>query len=163
MISREFDCPVAIRADIQAFKTSKAPAQQILALPELCEQVLNQPQQLQPNHLDGLAATFSVIDAETELDEEFRIRARIAVASTLIARGAKWLDQNKNVKDVARHIVSDTLATIADTSEYLRSASHDYRDHLSFLAYAVFEDWLNKSTIEADAAVMKVMTRRSIP
>lgn len=155
---REFSCPAQLLADISAFQQSKAAGQTIALLPDHCLRILRQTQSLQDEDADRLAGCFAVIDNEAGLEDHFKERARNAVASTLIAKAADWLQQHEETKGNVDGIVAAGLAAIGDSAEALRSARHDWRDDLSFLTYALFHKWLKNPSPEADAAVMRLMT-----
>jgi hypothetical protein len=155
---REFKFPEELLADINAFQRSKAAAQKIVTLPDHCLRILGQPSQLKAEDAQKLASFLAIIDSETSLDGHFKVRARIAVASTLIAKAVDWLQQHEETGQIADGIVAEELAAIGDTAEALRSAGHDWRDDLSFLTYAVFQRWLKSPCTETDAAVMRLMT-----
>ncbi|MDD1523465.1 MULTISPECIES: hypothetical protein [Bradyrhizobium] len=155
---REFKYPERLLVDIDAFQQSKAAGQTIVLLPDYCLRVLGQPHSLQGEDADRLAGCFTVIDNETELEDHFKERARIAVASTLIAKAPEWLQQHEETKRVVDGIIAAEVMAIGHTAEALRSARHDWRDDLSFLTYALFHQWLKNPSSETDAAVMRLMT-----
>ena len=74
----EFAWPTELARDIQAFQTAKASTLQILQLPDACRQVLNGGSSLNAQTAQALAGMLDAFDAETDLEEKFKARARIA-------------------------------------------------------------------------------------
>ncbi|WP_342723358.1 hypothetical protein AAFG07_29945 [Bradyrhizobium sp. B097] len=155
---REFRCPTDLAADIIAFQQSKVAPQTVLALPDHCLGILGRTEPLDSDKAQQLAACLPIIDNESSLEDDFKSRARIAVASTLAAKARDWLSEHADIKQEVSEIVRRELASIAETAEEARRAKYDLHDNLTFLTYAVFYNWLESPSIETDAAVMKLMT-----
>lgn len=154
----EFELPSQLSVDIEAFRQSKAEGQTIVTLPDYCLAALGKSEQLSADNAQALASCLTLIENENSLEEHFRKRARIAVASTLIVKSGDWLRQQPDIRLKVDEIVAAELSTLGETAEALRSSRHEWRDELSFLAYSVFQSWLNNPSEETDAAVMRLMT-----
>lgn len=154
----ELRYPPSLVAEVRAFQTGHVYAAQILLLPNQCLKVLNQPKQLEANEAKALAALLDDTASEAGLEDEFKERAKIAVACTLSARAIDWLQNNEGKNAEVQRIIDDVLAAIGDGAESLRGTAFTTKDHLSFIAYAVFEKWLRNPGKESDAAVLKLMT-----
>jgi hypothetical protein len=98
------------------------------------------------------------IDAETDLNEEFKTRARVVVASTLLARGSAWLDAHAAVRDRSQSVIHAVISNIPTTTEELRAARLGRAGVLEFVAYAVFRWWMETGAAEAQVAVLKIVT-----
>lgn len=155
---REFKCPDKLAADVRAFQQSKATGQTIVLLPDYCLRILGQPHQLEAPDAEKIAAFLTLIDNEAELEDHFKERARVAVASTLKARASDWLEQREETRRIVDGIIAAELAAIGDTAESLRGGRHDWRDDLSFLTYALVHNWLKNPCAETDASVIRLMT-----
>ena len=156
----EFICPPELAREIEAFQNSNLPARQILQIPEWCRQVLNSGASLNDTAAEALSAMLDTIDAdaETDLNEEFKTRARVAVASTLLARGSAWLDAHAAARERSLAIIHAVLSDIATTMEELRASRMERAGILEFAAHAVFRCWLETGSIEAQAAVLEIVT-----
>jgi hypothetical protein len=154
----EFSCPAELARDIEAFQAANMPGRQILRLPEWCAQVLNNSASLTDAALDALSAKLDVIDAEADLPEEFKTRARVAVASTLLARGSTWLDSHAAIRDRSSNIIQAVLAGVPTTMEGLRATRLGRAGLFEFVVHPVFKSWLETGAPEAQAAVLKIVT-----
>ncbi len=154
----EFMYPPDLTRDIRTFENGKAPSRLILQLPDVCHQVLSGKASLSDSAAEALAATFAKIEAESELGEEFKTRARVAAASTLLAKGRDWLNEHPAAHEQAQAILAEALASVPTTAEGLRSSRLEHGGLLQFAAHAIFELWLNADAPEAQEAVLKVVT-----
>jgi hypothetical protein len=154
----EFVCPPELAREIEAFQNANLPARQILHIPEWCRRFLNSGASLNDASAEALSAMLDTIDAEADLNEEFKTRARVAVASTLLARGSAWLDTHVAVRDRSWAIIHAVLSDIPTTMEEVRASRLERAGVLEFAAYAVFRWWMETGTAEAQAAVLKVVT-----
>jgi len=98
------------------------------------------------------------IDAEADLNEELKTRARVAVASTLMARGSAWLSAHAAVRDRSWVIIHAALSNIPATMEDLRASRMQRAGILEFAVHAVFIWWMQTGSDEAQSAVLKILT-----
>lgn len=156
--AQEFVWPADLARDIQAFQNAKASTLQILRLPDACRQLLNSGSSLNVQTAQALAAMLDSIDAEAGIDEEFKARARIAAASVLLVKGSDWLDANPAARDRAWQVLRAVLAAIPGTMDELRASRLGRAGILEFAAYAAFAWWTSTGAVEAQTAVLKVIT-----
>lgn len=153
----DFVWPAELARVIHAFQGAKASTLQILQLPDACRQFLNGGSLLNAKTAQALAAMLDAIDAETDLEEEFKARARIATASTLLVKGSDWLNANPPARDRAWEVFRMVLAAIPGTMEELRASRLERANILEFAAHAAFA-WTGTGAVEAQAAVLKIVT-----
>jgi hypothetical protein len=154
----QFTYPQELANAIEAFQKANMPGQQILQLPEWCGRVLNSGALLTDASLEALSATLDVIDAEADLDEEFKTRARVAVVSTLLARGSAWLVSRAAIRERSWNIVQVVLAEVPATMDDLRASRLQTAGTLEFVAHPVFKTWMETGAPEAQEAVLKIVT-----
>jgi hypothetical protein len=158
-----FVCPPELAREIEAFENANLPARQIFQIPEWCRRVLNSGASLSDAAAEALSATVDTIDAETGLDEEFKARARVAVASTLLTRGSAWLDAHAAVRERSWMIIHTALSGVPTTMEQLRAARLERAGMLEFVAHAMFKWWIEAGVPEAQAAVVRIVTSGDKP
>ena len=124
---------------------------------------LNSGASLSDAAAEALSATVDTIDAETGLDEEFKARARVAVASTLLTRGSAWLDAHAAVRERSWMIIHTALSGVPTTMEQLRAARLERAGMLEFVAHAMFKWWIEAGVPEAEAAVVRIVTSGDKP
>ncbi|MBV8755108.1 MAG: ATP-binding protein [Hyphomicrobiales bacterium] len=154
----ELVCPPELAREIEAFQNANLPARQILALPDWCSRVLSGDASLSDAQTEALSATLDAIDAEANLDEEFKTRARVAVASTLLTRGSTWLDAQAAARERSWAIVHAVLSAIPTTMEELRASRLERAGVLEFAAHAVLKQWVATGSVEAQSAIVKIVT-----
>ena len=154
----ELALPADLSRDIAAFQSANLPARQILQIPEWCQRFLNCSALLNDASAEALSAMLDTIDAELNSDEGFKTRARVAVASTLLARGSAWLDAHETVRERALAIVRGVLSDIPTNMGQLRAARLEGAGLLEFVAHTVFGWWRASGDVEAQAAVLKILT-----
>jgi hypothetical protein len=159
----EFVWPPELAREIEAFQNANLPARQILHLPEWCRGVLNTGASLNGTSAQALSAMLDTIDAEADLDEEFKARARVAVASTLVTRGSAWLEAHAAARERSWAIIHAVLSDIPTTMEELRASRMERAGLLEFAVHAVFRWWIETGSVEAQAAVLKIVTSGDSP
>ena len=88
--------------------------------------------------------------------------ARIAIASTLLARARPWLDAHPEIRDSARATVRAVVDQIGDDSEFLRGRMLSSRGELEFVAHAVMHDFIRSpASSDTGHAVLRVLTSGS--
>jgi hypothetical protein len=153
-----FVCPPELAREIEAFQNANLPAQQILTLPDWCERVLNNGASLNDTSAEALAAMLDAIDAEVDLDEEFKTRARIAVASTLLVEASAWLDAHAAVRERSWLTIQAVLSAIPTNMEDLRASRIERAGILAFAVHAVFKWWIETGSAEAQVAILRIVT-----
>jgi hypothetical protein len=154
----EFVVPPELAREIEAFQNANLPARRILHLPEWCARVLSSGASLNDTSAQALSGMFDTIDAEADLDASFKTRARVAVASTLLARGSAWLDANAIVRERSWAVIHAALSGIPTTMEELRASRLDRAGVFEFAVHAVFRQWIETGSVDAQAAVLKIVT-----
>jgi hypothetical protein len=154
----EFIWPAELARDIQAFQTAKASTLQILQLPDTCRQFLNGGSSLNTQSAQALVGMLDAIDAAADLEEEFKARAKIAAAATLLAKGSDWLNANPGARDRTWEVFRTVLASIPTTVDEVRTSRLEREGILEFAAHAAFASWIGTGTVEAQAAVLKIVT-----
>ena len=154
----EFVFPAELARDIQAFQTAKASTVQMLQLPEGCRQFLNSGSSLDEATAQTLATMLDTIDAEAGLEEEFKALARVAAAATLLARGTDWLDAHAAARERAWAVIHTALAGIPSTVDELRASRLERAGTLEFAAHAIFAWWIDTGAVEAQSAVLNILT-----
>jgi hypothetical protein len=154
----QFSYPPDLTRDIEAFQNANMPGRQILRIPEWCLDILNSGALLTDAAFEALAGMLEIIDAAKDIEEEFKTRARVAVASTLLTRGQNWLVSHAATREQSSKIIEVVLAGIPTTMEDLRGARLDQAGVLEFVAHAVFKQWMDTGTSEAQATVLQIIT-----
>jgi hypothetical protein len=154
----EFVCPPELTREIETFQNANLPTRQILQVPDWCRRILNRGASLNDTSAEALSAMLDTIDAETDLDEELKVRGRVAVASTLLARCSAWLDAHAAARERSWAILYTVLSDIPTTVEELRVSRIERTGILESAAHAVFWWWAETGSIEAEAAVLKIVT-----
>ncbi|MBL8552257.1 MAG: ATP-binding protein [Hyphomonadaceae bacterium] len=100
---------------------------------------------------------------ENELSEEraSHATARIAAASTLIARGQTFLQAHRHVEAKAHAVIDELLDAVAGDAEGLRHSritSSGYE--FTFAAYAVLTAWLERGDSKSSEAVLRLISSR---
>jgi hypothetical protein len=156
----EFVWPEGLTLDIRTFNQNHAPVLQTLHLPDYCRQLLSRPTRLSERQAPALASVLSQDDSALgDLDADFRQLARVAVASTLIARAAEWLSSRPEVHEQVREIIQAALSVTENGSD-LRARVGVSRGELEFVAHAVFGRWIsgNIASDEGASDVLKLLT-----
>jgi hypothetical protein len=156
--AEEFTWPQDLASDVQAFQNEKASVLQILQLPARCLQFLGSDASLNEQSAERLTAMLDTIEAETELEEEFKAQARIAAAAALLARGSAWLDAHQAIRQRCQTILDAVLNAIPDTIDELRASRLERAGILQFVAHAVFARWIETGTAEAQTTLLKIIT-----
>ncbi len=154
----QFEYPEGLQREVLAFNSGKAPVRQTVNLPYVCQRVLSDSGLLNPEQASALARALTDIegDNESELDEDTKSQARIAVAATLLVKAPEWMAQHKTLRQQAREIVDAAMLEIGDSRQSLRS--HASRSGLEFVAHVVFAEWLSKPSSDTDASVLRILT-----
>jgi hypothetical protein len=162
-ITVQIEYPEDLRRDMLGYQQAQALAIQTLTLPWQCQQLLSNPTALTSQQATELATALApgTLDADTRLDEDEKHRARVAVASTLLARAPEWLNENPDIRRLAWEIMQTVLAAIGETPDLLRNRlSHRRGRDLEFVAHAVIKAWTttNGASDEACSAVLRILT-----
>jgi hypothetical protein len=159
----QVEYPEDLRRAVLEYQQAKALTIQTLTLPWQCQQLLANPDALTPQQATALAIALAqgALDAETGLDEDEKRSARVAVASTLLARASEWLNENPDTRRQAWEIIQTALAAIGETPDLLsnRLSFQGGRD-LEFVAHAVMKAWTatNGTSDAACPAVLRILT-----
>ena len=162
-ITVQVEYPEDLRRDVLEYQQAQALTIQTRTLPWQCQQLLSNPDVLTAQQATALATALAqgALDAETRLDEDEKRRARVAVASTLLARAPEWLNENPDARRQAWEIIQTALAAIGETPDLLsnRLSSQRGRD-LEFVAHAVMKAWtaIHGTSDEAGPAVLRILT-----
>ena len=156
--SDEFVFPAELARDIQTFQSAKASTLKILRLPDACRQFLTGGSCLDVKTAQALTSMLDAIEAESNLEEEFKTRAKIATASTLLVNSLEWLDANPAAREKAWQAFRVVLSAIPATIDELRASRLERAGILEFAAHAAFAWWTGTGAVEAQAAVLKIVT-----
>ena len=148
----QFAYPESLQRDVTSYQQGTEPALRILMLPHECGQLLGKPAELTAEKAEGLAGFLGAAlpGMNTDVKEDDRRLARIAVASTLLTRARPWLDAHPEIRDSARVTVRAVVDRIGDDSEFLRGRMLSSRGELQFVAHAVMHDFI-RSPASSDA------------
>jgi hypothetical protein len=130
-------------------------------LPHECGQLLGKPADLTAEKAEGLAGFLGAAlpGVSTDVKEDDQRLARIAVASTLLARARPWLDAHSEIRDSARATVGAVVDQIGDDSEFLRRRMLSSRGELEFVAHAVMHDFIRSpASSDTGHTVLRVLT-----
>ncbi|MGB7099659.1 MAG: hypothetical protein WBD95_12965 [Xanthobacteraceae bacterium] len=154
----EFVLPAELDRGIDAFNNARQPVQQTLQIPRWCWQFLRVNNSLNDASAEALATMLDTVTTETRLRTDFKARARVAIASTLLARGTGWLDAHTAVRDQSVAILDEALSQIPTTIEERRAYRPERTASLDFVVHAAFARWMQGGSIEAEAAVLRIVT-----
>jgi len=155
--------PEDLQREVADYESSTAPALQALVLPSRCREFLPSEAALSSQSAESLASVLKpeFVPAEASLDKDQRRLARIAAASTLIARGDAWLEENPDAKKSAEEIVRDCINQIDDGYGFLRDRALRPRDgDLTFCAYASMQRLFHAQprSKEIETTVLRLLT-----
>lgn len=155
--SREFVMPPDVQAEIDDWGSSHAPTVQVLTLPRQCEQRLQQGRALSEDECAFLYSELTRYDSVPTIEEDFKERARLAVAATLLVLGGEWLDRSLGAREKAEAVVSHAVAAVDSDDE--RSAAMRFGatgEDLKFAAVAIVGEWIRT---EGDPAWERLLLR----
>lgn len=160
--TKGFVCPHELSLEVQSWQADNAPALAYLLVPSQCEQRLQGGQPLNDNEATYLFNLLQECEAGAGgEDESEKSKCRFAVASTLVALGDAWLNQNPEAQKHALKVVRAGVAEVASTGEEIREwRVGSLRDELKFVAYAVMHLWLadGVNVQEWEKAVLRLLT-----
>ncbi|HEX9202301.1 MAG TPA: ATP-binding protein [Acidobacteriaceae bacterium] len=157
----QFEYPESLQRDVASYQRATEPTLRILMLPHECGQLLGKPAELTAEKAEGLAGFLGapLPGMNTDVKEDDQCLARIAVASTLLARARPWLDAHPEIRDSARATLRAVVDQIGDDSEFLRGRMLSSRGELEFVAHAVMHDFIRSpASSDAGHAVLRVLT-----
>ncbi|MDZ4255891.1 MAG: hypothetical protein U1A72_25270 [Sulfuritalea sp.] len=166
-VAVQFSYPETVQREVEDYERVVAPVMHALTLPMQCTRLLSNPAELTAVQAEELAKVLNQAFPETSEslgDNERRI-ARIAAASTLLARARPWLDVHNEIRDIANEIVQAVVDQIGDDTDLLRDRMLSNRGELEFVAHAVMEEFIsaNVTSAEAGIALLRVLTSGNEP
>lgn len=160
----QFTYPDALRREVEDYQRAVGPVMHTLTLPMQCSELLSTtPDELTAVQAEDLAKLLSPTFPGTNarLGEHERRIARIAAASTLLARARPWLDTHNDVRHIAKEIVQAVVDQIPDGTDLLRARMLSSRGgELEFVAHAVMQEFISAKGMSAEAgiALLRVLT-----
>ena len=160
----QFEYPELLPARCRGLPTGHRPTVRILMLPHQCSQLLGKPAELTAEKAKELAGFLGTAlpGMNTDVKEDDRRLARVAVASTLLAHARPWLDAHPDIRDSARATVRAVVDRIGDDSEFPAGRMLSSGGELEFVAHAVMHDFIRSpASSDAGHAVLRVLTSGS--
>jgi hypothetical protein len=160
----QFEYPESLQQDIARYQQATEPTLRILVLPNECRQLLESPEEPTAEQTEGLAGFLGAALScmYTDVKEDDQRLARIAVASTLLARARPWLHSHPEIRDSSRATVRAVVDQIGNDGEVLHSRMLSSRGELEFVAHAVMHDFIRSpNSSDAVHAVLRVLTSGS--
>ncbi|MEX0814714.1 MAG: hypothetical protein WD014_03470, partial [Dongiaceae bacterium] len=166
-VTIEFRYPAELQHDIAQYERATLPSIQTLLLPSQCERILLGPEMLTTEQADKLATALDFESSNDHSDEDTKRHARIAIASTLVAKAPDWLNLNPDVYQYVHEIIRSVVASIGESADSLLrpfSLEGSGRD-LQFAAHAVMHQWMAaaENAKEWEPSVLRILTSRDGP
>ncbi|PKN35391.1 MAG: hypothetical protein CVU61_03725 [Deltaproteobacteria bacterium HGW-Deltaproteobacteria-19] len=159
-----FDYPETLQRDVERYQQAINSTLRIISLPDECRQLLGMTSELTDEKAEDLACFLSTALSvkNTDVDEDDQRLAKVAVASTLLARARLWLEAHPEGYENTREIVRVAVEQLSNDSNMFRS--HVLRNYngVEFVAHAVMCDFINSpASSYAGHAVLRVLTSGS--
>ena len=159
----QFTYPEVLQREVQDYQRAAAPVMHALTLPMDCSRLLSNPADLTADQAEALAKILSptLPQTNTPLGDDERRIARIAAASTLLARARPWLDAHSEAQDSAKKIVQAVVDQIDDGTDLLRNRMLGrHSGDLEFVAHAVMQEFISSkgTSVDTGIALMRVLT-----